>query len=127
MKSHKDMGNATRGRVPMFSVTMLSIATLASCSLLSTQDLQPGAENVRLYASDEKIENCTFVNEVIGSEGHWYNYLFISNRDLTQGAVNDLKNRAMAIEANAVHVHTNMFFTTSVTILGQAYRCRLSP
>ena len=78
---------------------------------------------MRLYDDYTAVKTCQFVSEVIGTEGHWYNYLFISNRDLTQGAVNDLKNRTYASGANAVHVHTNMFFTTSVTILGQAYLC----
>lgn len=96
---------------------------LTSCSLISTNVIQQDASDVRLFEDYSPVENCQFVSEVIGTEGHWYNYLFISNRDLTQGAVNDLKNQAHDLGANTVHVHTNMFFSTSVTILGQAYLC----
>jgi len=96
---------------------------LTSCSLISTNDIHPDASSVRLYEDFSEVKDCQFVSEVIGTEGHWYNYLFISNRNLTQGAVNDLKNSTQKLGANAVHVHTNMFFATSVTILGQAYLC----
>ena len=37
-----------------------------------------------------KSPDCRYLGEVIGSEGHWYTYLFISNRKLTQGALNDM-------------------------------------
>lgn len=105
-------------------ITFVSCLFLSACSLFTINDIKQGAEIVRLYDEYKNIENCQFVGEVIGTEGHWYNYLFISNRDLTQGAVNDMKNRARKLGADTVHVHTNMFFTTSVTILGQAYDCR---
>ena len=94
-----------------------------ACSLIRTQELATGAEKVRIYDSDSHVKDCQYLKEVIGSEGHWYNYLFISNRDLTQGAMNDLKNRTLGMGGDTAHVHTNMFFTTSVTILAEAYRC----
>ncbi len=77
-----------------------------------------------MYEDYPQVESCNYVSEVIGTEGSWYNYLFISNKDLTQGAVNDLKNSVLALNANTVHTHTNMGFATSVTILGQAYHCK---
>ena len=97
---------------------------LSSCSLIEITEPHQGADAVRLYDSYDQIENCQYIMEVIGTEGHWYNYLFISNRDLTQGAVNDLKNRIQRLGGNAAHVHTNMSFATSVTILAQAYECQ---
>jgi len=51
------------------------------------------------------------MGEVIGTEGHWYNYLFMSNKNITQGALNDIKNQAQKLGAKAVHIHSNMFFT----------------
>lgn len=96
---------------------------LSSCSLLEIKKIKPGDETVRLYSDEEKVKNCTFIDEVIGTQGHWYDFLFISNKNLTQGAINDLKSQARDIGANSVHIHTNMAFQTSVTILGQAYKC----
>lgn len=96
---------------------------LSSCSLLEIKKIKPGDETVRLYSDEEKVKDCTFIDEVIGTQGHWYDFLFISNKNLTQGAINDLKSQARDIGANSVHIHTNMAFQTSVTILGQAYKC----
>ena len=106
-------------------LSVLLIVFLPACSLLEINKIKPGDEAVRLYADTEieLIRSCTFIDEVIGSQGHWYDYLLISNRNLTQGAINDLKSQARALGANSVHIHTNMAFQTSVTILGQAYKC----
>jgi hypothetical protein len=103
---------------PLFLILLLS-----SCSLIEIKEIKAGDETVRLYENVESIENCLFIDEVIGTQGHWYDYLFISNKNLTQGAINDLKSQAKEIGANSIHVHTNMGFQTSVTILGQAYKC----
>jgi len=105
-------------------ISILSCLMLTSCSLIETTEIVPNTMGVRMYDAYEQVEDCLFVSEVIGTEGSWYNYLFISNKDLTLGAVYDLKNGALALNANTVHVHTNMGFATSVTILGQAYQCK---
>lgn len=101
----------------------LTVFLLASCSILEIKKITSGDETVRLYSEESTVRNCEFIDEVIGTQGHWYDYLLISNENLTQGAVNDLKSKAKALGANSVHVHTNMAFKTSVTILGQAYKC----
>lgn len=36
-------------------------------------------------------ERCEYKGEVTGSEGHWYNYIFMTNDAMMQGAMNDLK------------------------------------
>jgi hypothetical protein len=72
---------------------------------------------LKIVAGDN-VPDCHYLGEVIGSEGHWYNYLFISNRKLTQGALNDMYNRA-----NVVYVSDDINFATSVTFYGQAYFC----
>lgn len=108
----------------MFKVSLIVLMlTLSSCSLLEIKKIKSGDETVRLYSDAQKVRGCTFIDEVIGTQGHWYDYLLISNKNLTQGAINDLKSQAREVGANSVHVHTNMAFQTSVTILGQAYKC----
>jgi hypothetical protein len=111
------------GSVSKIFLVLFMGLLLASCSALEIKKIKAGDEFVRLYKNEKIVENCEFINEVIGTQGHWYDYLFISNENLTQGAINDLKSKARAIGANSVHVHTNMSFQTSVTILGQAYKC----
>lgn len=103
---------------------------LASCSsIIRTLD---GAESVRLFFPGQAGNNrhiqaldasCEFVGEVIGSEGHWYSNLFVSNPMIVQGAINDLKNKAYANGGNLVIVDGDFDFATSVTLFGQAYKC----
>ena len=104
---------------------------LSSCTnIIRTSE---ESETVRLFFLTQVVDKslntdfnrgCTYIGEVVGSEGHWYTYLFISNTNLTQGAINDLKNKARDVSANTVIVHKNIDFATSVTLLGQAYSCK---
>jgi len=110
--------------------TFILIILLSSCTnIIRTNDQ---SENVRLYFLKQTVDksliadfdrDCTHTGEVIGSEGHWYTYLFISNTNLIQGAINDMKNRAHDMGGNTVIVLQNIQFVTSVTLLGQAYAC----
>ena len=109
-------------------VILLSIIT-ASCS---TVQKNPGNKPVRLIQKNElnivlsgSTPDCRYIGEIIGTEGHWYNYLFISNRKLTQAAINDLYNRANSKGANVVFLSDDISFSTSVTFYGQAYHCNL--
>jgi hypothetical protein len=83
--------------------------------------LRPKVDDALLTEFDRK---CKKLGEVIGSEGRWFNYLFISNKNLIQGALNDIKNQAYEVGADKVVVHKQVAFVTSVTIVGQAYDCK---
>ena len=112
---------------------ILAIA-LSSSACANWNHTTKNSETVQLYFSlkhsiDDKLltefdQKCKKLGEVIGSEGRWFNYLFISNKLLTQGALDDIKNQAYKIGADKVVVHKKLDFTTSVTILGQAYDCK---
>jgi len=82
--------------------------------------IQKNELNIILY---DKTPDCRYLGEIIGSEGHWYTYLFISNKNLLQGALNDLYNQANTKGANVVFISDNVSFSTSVTFYGQAYSC----
>jgi hypothetical protein len=66
---------------------------------------------------------CEYISPITSSYGRWFNYLFISNTDLTEGAIDDMYNQANKIGANVVYINNNIDFVTSVTLLGQAYIC----
>ena len=106
-----------------YSLTLLACLAITSCSLLDTHQLNESIEQVRLFDDYEQVKDCRYIDEIVSSEGRWYNFLFISNKELTHGSINDLKNQAHAIGANTIHVHYNLTFNTSVTFLGQAYYC----
>ena len=110
----------------LFTVIFTSLL-LSACTVIQKQsDDRP----VRLIfynelniVSSDKTPDCRYLGEIIGSEGHWYNYWFLSNTDLTQGALNDIHNKANILHANVVYVDDQIPFITSVTFYGQAYHC----
>jgi len=115
---------------PTFKSLLLSLACLsiASCGMLDTHQLHDITKLVKLYDDYEQVKDCRYIGELVSSEGRWYNYLFLSNKELTLASINDLKNQANAMNANVIHINYNMNFSTSVTFLGQAYYCeKLSP
>lgn len=90
-----------------------------------TIQVKPEAEPVRITFDIEEVRRCKYIGEVVGSEGSWYDAWIISNEVLTTAALNDLRNKAHAKGADTVFVPGNtLLFTTSVTILGQAYQCK---
>jgi uncharacterized protein YbjQ (UPF0145 family) len=114
---------------PALTITVIILLTSCTNIIRTSED----SEVIRLYFLKHVIDksvitdfekDCSYIGEVIGSEGHWYTYLFISNSNLTQGALNDMKNKTLALGANTVIVHDYISsFATSVTFLGQAYNC----
>lgn len=100
-----------------------AMLTLAGCASPRNQ-LNEQAQNVHLRMdAGFNADNCKWLGEVAGSEGHWYNYLFFTNDIMVQGAMNDIKNRANTLGANTVFVIAPQDFTTSFTLMGSAYRC----
>lgn len=76
-----------------------------------------------VWNNSEKINQCTHKETITSSEGHWYTFLFIGNQELTEGALNALKNRASALGANTIDLYAPRTFSTSVTMMGNAYVC----
>ena len=109
------------------SIILLICLVVSACTVIQSH---PENNPVRLVqknelnivAADNKAD-CRYLGEIIGSEGHWYTYLFISNTNLTQGAINDLYNKANEVGANVVFISDDINFTTSVTFYGQSYFC----
>lgn len=102
---------------------LVSCLTLTSCSLLDTHQINESAKHVKLYSDYEQVTGCRYIGELVGSEGHWYNFFFLTNPELTLSSIIDLKNQANALGADSVHIQDHMGFGTSVTYLGQAYDC----
>jgi len=111
------------------TLKLISIMLLAYCSAsCAPVELHPDNQPVRLIFYNEvnlakNQPTCTYISPIVSSYGRWYNYLFISNTGLTQGAIDDMYNKANELGANVVYVNKNIDFTTSVTLLGQAYHC----
>ncbi|MCG6937751.1 MAG: DUF4156 domain-containing protein [Gammaproteobacteria bacterium] len=111
--------------ISRYITIILMIYFTSSCAPV---ELHPDNKPVRLVFFNEvnlakNIPDCTYISPIISSYGHWYNYLLISNTNMTQGAIDDMYNKANEIGANVIYINKNIDFTTSVTLLGQAYRC----
>ena len=112
----------------LFKTTLIILigTLISSCAPVQ---LQPDNKPVRLVFFNEvmltKVKpDCDYIGPVTSSYGNWYNYLFISNTNLTNGAIDDMYNQANKRDANVVYINNNIDFATSVTLLGQAYNCR---
>ena len=121
---HKMWMNDMIKPLKYLSITLLGYS-VAACAPV---ELHPDNKPVRLIFYNEinlakAVPECTYIGPIVSSYGHWYNYLFISNTNLTLGAIDDMYNKANEIGANVIYVNKNIDFATSVTLLGQAYRC----
>jgi hypothetical protein len=101
-------------------LVLLTLYILGGCAVVQ---LDPAATHVKFTANLVNVDNCEYRGEVIGTEGHWYTYLFIANEVLMQAALDDLRNNAAARGANTVYIDDPYNFSSSVTILGLAYYC----
>jgi hypothetical protein len=85
---------------------------------------EPGSKDVSIIWEGTPLAvNCDKKATIIGSQGNWYDFWFISNRDLTQGALNQLRNQAVEHKANTILLYTPTSFSTSVTFMANAYDC----
>ena len=105
---------------------LLICIVISSCAPVQ---LHPDNKPVRLVFYNEinltkTTPDCEYIGPIVTSYGRWYNYLFISNTDLTNGAIDAMYNKANEIGANVVYINKNIDFVTSVTLLGQAYNCK---
>ena len=104
------------------AMSFLATMILGCTSLTTPLDQQAKLVHLRMD-SGFNVEDCLWLGEVTGSEGHWYSYLFFPNDLLVQGALHDMKNRAKKLGADTVYMITPQDFTTSFTVVGNAYQC----
>jgi len=104
-------------------LNLLLLLFLVGCN--ATNTLEPSASKVRIYNKIENKTTCKYLGEVIGSEGVLYNFLFISNHDLTMGARSDLRNKAHALGGNVIEIENNpVAYQTSTVFVGNVYECK---
>lgn len=108
----------------MIKLGLYSLILLFFIGCSNKNVLQPNASKVRIYNTIENKTACTYLGDVIGSEGALYNFLFISNHDLTLGARNDLRNKAQALGGNIIEIENHTLgYQTSTVYVGNVYRC----
>jgi hypothetical protein len=121
-------------RQPILHWLLVSFAATAFIGCGATA-LRPGAEGV-LVTHAPPSNQCRFVGTLVGQQGDALTGPFTSNRDLAEGAVNDLKNQAHEQGANYVLLETTTAGNTisggrhslsggqtDVTHMGNAFVC----
>lgn len=77
----------------------------------------------------EKPEgNCRKIGDVVGSQGNWLTGGYTSNKNLAQGALNDMRNQAGQMNGSHVWIHqqemnTTGLSTTNSIVMGTVYKC----
>jgi len=121
-------------------MTQRSLASAVICAICGVFacapiQLKPGAEKV-IVTHQPAPQGCHFLGTVVGSQGGSLTGGMTSNRNLAEGATNDVKNKAFDLGANYVVLETNQAGTTQsgsngsfsgqqtdVTDTGNAYKC----
>ena len=108
-------------------------------SACAAKALRPGAERI-IVTRQPAPKGCRFVGTVVGEQGGSFTGGWTSNKNLAQGATNDLKNKAFDLGGNYVVLETNTAGNThsgswggfggsmhggqtDVTNTGNAYKC----
>lgn len=121
-----------------FYLSLVCAGTLfvSACSAIQ---VKPGAERI-LVSRNSPDKECKFLGTVVGSQGNAFTGGWTSNKNLSVGAMNAMKNEAHDLGANFVQIETDrtgnttsgsMFGgngsihgqQTDVTMTGNAYRC----
>lgn len=118
-----------------FSIALLSLG-MFSCSAIQ---IKPGAERIIVSKNPAK-DGCKFLGTVTGSQGNAFTGGWTSNKNLSEGAMNELKNKAFDLGGNYVQIETDRAGNTmsgssylgsggisaaqtDVTMMGNAYKC----
>ena len=107
------------------------------CLLISSctpQSKLPDTEQVRMIfynevniVTNKAIPACEYIGTIFSSEGHWYDYLFMSNTDLALGAYNDMHNKTNKVGANIVYINNNIDFSIVLSMLKNTQRMSKYP
>ncbi|WP_419420160.1 DUF4156 domain-containing protein [Legionella sp. D16C41] len=127
----------------MKKILVISSFTLlfAGCAAIPPE---PQAVRGVIVSPKAAPQGCKYLGQVVGNQGNFLTGGFTSNRNLEEGAMNDLKNKAIKLGANYIQLLTNRAGTTgsmsgfnaqnngymsgssqqtNVTNLGNAYIC----
>ena len=109
------------GTLFLILINSLFLLLLNSCANIP---LKEDAVSVKVYFSLAEKTNCDYVGDVIGTDGNFMTFWFMSNEHLTQGALHDIRNEAHAMGGDTVFILREMLqYTTSTTFVGSVYRC----
>lgn len=120
----------------IISIVFLTFA-VSGCSNLgfNVTKLEPSASQVQV-SNDEPEKDCKYLDKVVGSQNGYDGFRdlgFNSNKEMEQGAMNELRNQAAKLGANYVQLSDskttkqsiNYFYRAQdgVKLSGKAFKC----
>lgn len=99
------------------SLSIIALSVLV-CSCASIP-ADPGANRI-IATPNPAPKGCKYVGQVVGNQGNFFTGGFTSNRNLEEGAMNDLKNRAHKLGANYIQLVVNRAGVTG-SVSGSSY------
>lgn len=97
------------------------------------KEIEPQGQWVRTTHT-KPTGNCSAIADAVGSQGNWITGSFTSNKDLIEGATNDLRNQAGRMGGNMVWIRKQETHTVktenqqdnpvNVTVQGTVYQCK---
>ena len=127
----------------MKKITAISVLATIIISGCASIPVNPNAARV-IASPNPASKGCKYLGKVVGNQGNFFTGGFTSNRNLEEGAMNDMRNQASNLGANYIQLVTNRagvtgsnsgafnqhggFMSggseqTNVTNLGNAYHC----
>src|SRR3990167_9489055 len=68
--------------------------------------MEPQAARI-ISSPNPAPKGCKYLGQVVGNQGNFFTGGFTSNRNLEEGAMNDMKNQAAHLGANYIQLITN--------------------
>lgn len=113
------------GRILIIKPNAFYLIAFVALSGCVGQPIQVEAAQINLISSAP--DNCELLGEVYGTQGNLVTGLFTTDEELISGAKNDVRNQALKLGANTLHItRTNPPRTHSLdfySFYGNAYKC----
>ena len=107
--------------LPLILINSVLLLLLNGCSHIPLED---SADSIEVFYSINDRTKCEYVGDVIGSDGNIFTFMFMSNVSLTRGALNNIRNEAMAMGGNTVFIlRSQLSYNTTTTFVGSVYSC----
>lgn len=111
---------------------LVASATLLLAGCAATQANVPGASKV-LLSPNQPPKGCKYLGQVVGNQGNFFTGAYTSNKNLEEGAMNDMRNKAANMGGNYVQLLSNRAGVTgsgngggsqtNVVYSGNVYNC----
>lgn len=105
---------------------------MAGCAAIP---MDPQAARI-ISSPNPAPKSCKYVGQVVGNQGNFFTGNYTSNKNLEEGAMNDMRNKASKLGANYIQLITTRagntgslngsnghMSQTNITNLGNAYIC----